>query len=190
MNKNVLKAIVPGLLLVVLVSACMPGASAQNERFQSLEEKLDSIAAIETELASLRGEVADLQSRLDEVSVKIAAVETVGNVENPSDIALAQYVLDTAEFHGMAETLAETKLVDPAYLGTVNRVHKVLSVISWPDSLVDQGQAFLTQLDEFRAALEANNGEEAARLADLTHEAQHDLSHTIDEYLVAGGHED
>jgi len=190
MIESTLKAVATILILASLASACSPTAAGQIERVQALEEKVNSIAAMETELAALRGEVAGLQSHLDEVSGKIAPVEPVGEPANPFEIVLVQYVLDTAGFHAMAETLTEAEQVDPAYLSTVNRVRKVLSATSWPDSLIEPGQAFLTQLDAFKAALEADNGEEAARLAELTHEAQHDLSHAIDGYLGVGENED
>ncbi len=101
----------------------------------------------------------------------------------PFDMAVAQYVLDTAGFHGLAEALAETKTVDPAYLSTVTRVKAVLASAPWPPELAEQGEAFVAKLGEFAAALEADNGEEAARLADETHEAQHELSHAISDWL-------
>jgi hypothetical protein len=197
MFKNAWKAIGIGCIMVCLTAACGPTLNAQDERFQALEEKVNSVAAMETELAVLRGAVADLQtqqdgliSRVDTLTGEMDTGTPAGKPENAFEIVLAQYILDTAGFHAMAETLAETKQVDPAYLSTVNRVHKVLSVTTWPAELSEPGQAFLAQLAEFGAALEADNGEEAARLADLTHETQHDLSHSIDDFLGVEGNED
>jgi hypothetical protein len=198
MFKNAWKAIGIGCsILVCLTAACGPTLNAQDERFQALEEKVNSVAAMETELAVLRGAVADLQtqqdgliSRVDTLTGEMDTGTPAGKPENAFEIVLAQYILDTAGFHEMAEILAETGQVDPAYLSTVNRVQKVFSSIPWPAALAEPGQAFITQLEAFRAALEADNAEEAARLTDLTHEAQHDLSHSIDDFLGVGGDED
>lgn len=106
------------------------------------------------------------------------------------DIAMAQYVLDTAGFHDMAETLAATQTVEAGYLGTVTRVRKVLAAAPWPEALAEDGQAFLKDLDALAAALEADNGPEAAKLAEQVHDAQHAFSHEIDHWLGAeGGHD-
>jgi hypothetical protein len=120
---------------------------------------------------------------------RLGALEEKANTLSDFDVSMAQYIMDTAGFHEMAETLSETKEVDSAYLGTVNQVHKVLANASWPEPLAEQGQAFVALVGDFAAALEADNGEEAADLADQVHEAQHDFSHAIDEWLGASEHE-
>jgi hypothetical protein len=103
---------------------------------------------------------------------------------------MAQFVMDTAGFHGMAETINETQKIEPAYLGTVNRVKKILASAPWPESLSGQGQAFVALLDEYASALEADDAEAAARLSEEVHDAQHELSHAIDAWLgTAGEHE-
>lgn len=131
-----------------------------------------------TDLAPLENRVTALEQQ---------QAEPDEHAVSPFDVAVAQYVMDTAGFHDMAETLAETKKVDATYLSTVNRVHTVLSNAPWPEELSEQGLAFVSLLEDFAAALEADNGEESAKLADEVHEAQHDLSHAIGEWLGAGG---
>jgi hypothetical protein len=96
-------------------------------------------------------------------------------------------MLDTTDFHGMAETIAETQQIDPAYLGTVNRVHKIVSSAPWPESLAEQGQAFQTLLGEYAAALEADDVEAATPLSEEVHDAQHELSEAIDVWLGSAG---
>jgi hypothetical protein len=207
-----------GLIILLLVVACSPSPTPEDTRLGDLEAKVDTLTGLQTELISLQGEVDNLtagqtettalQSRLDSLQAQMdslaaemeaasGAVETgeTAPLEEHSDdpfaVSVAQYVLDTAGFHGMAETISETQQIDPAYLGTVNRVHKILSNTPLPESLAEQGQDFMTLLDEFAAALEADDAEAATRLSEEVHDAQHELSHAIDDWLgAAGGHED
>jgi hypothetical protein len=102
---------------------------------------------------------------------------------NPFNVGVAQYFLDSAGFHGMAETLAETQTIDPTYLSTVNRVNKVLAHITWPSDLNDEAQTFIGSLDKFAAALEADNVTDAVELSETVHDAQHELSHSIDHWM-------
>ena len=102
---------------------------------------------------------------------------------DPFSVSVAQYFLDTAEFHGMAEVLSDTKKIDATYLSTVTRVNKVLSQTTWPPELNDQAQAFIGTLDTFATALEADNVDGAIEASDVVHDAQHELSHAIDHWL-------
>lgn len=103
---------------------------------------------------------------------------------SPFNIAVAQYFLDTAGFHGMAETLAETKTIDAAYVSTVNRVKKVLEHTTWPQELHEQAQAFIVSLGDFATALGDDKVDDAIELSDTVHEEQHELSHAIDDWMV------
>jgi DNA repair ATPase RecN len=104
---------------------------------------------------------------------------------DPFDVSVAQYFLDSAGFHGMAERLADTKTIDPAYLSTVNRVKKVLAQTAWPADLNDQAQAFITSLSDFATALSDNKVDDAISLSETVHDAQHELSHAIDHWAGA-----
>ena len=108
-----------------------------------------------------------------------AKAETV----DPFDVSVAQMFIDTAGFHGMAETLSNTRKIDTAYLTTVNRVTKVLTQTVWPAALNDEAQAFIGTLNTFGAALTAGDIEGAVELSEAVHDAQHDLSHHIDEWV-------
>ena len=111
------------------------------------------------------------------------AVPAPTDTADPFDISVAQYFLDAAGFHDIAETLAETKTIDPTYFATVNRVEKVLKHTTWPSELNEQAQDFIKSLEKFAAALEADNVDEAIEDADTVHDAQHELSHAIDAWL-------
>ena len=206
-----------GLILVLAAAACAPTTGQQVSELGDLEAKVDALSGLQTELTSLQGEVsdlsasqaeiADLQSRLDSLQTQLDGLEAemsaASNLpetgeamvpeehsEDPFAISVAQYVLDTAGFHGMAEAISETNEIDPAYLGTVNRVYKILASAPWPEELAEQGQAFVSLLEEFATALEADDVEAAAPLSDEVHDAQHELSHAIDDWLGAAGEHD
>jgi hypothetical protein len=201
------------VVLVLLTVACTPSASPEATRLSDLEAKVETLSGMQTELTSLQGEidglsadqaaVADLQTRLDSLQTQMeglaAEIEALSVVpetgeeapaepaEDPFAVSVTQYMLDTAGFHGMEETIAETQQIDPAFLGTVNRVQKVLSSAPWPESLVKQGEEFETLLGEFAAALEADDVEAATTLSAEVHDAQHELSEAIDNWLGAAG---
>lgn len=166
------QSIAAGLAALLVLAACAPAAD-----LAPLEGRVAALETGASQLTSLESRVTALEQQ----------AEPDGHAISPFDVAVTQYIIDTAGFHDMAETLAETKKVEPAYLSAVNRVHAVLSSASWPDELSEQGQALAALLADFAAALEADNGDESARLADEVHEAQHDLSHAIGEWLGAGG---
>jgi glutamine synthetase len=96
---------------------------------------------------------------------------------------MAQFVMDTAGFHGIAESLAAGDPIDPTALGMVTRVHKVLSSTEWPAELNEAVEHFLATLGEFQAALEADDAAAATSLAETVHDEQHELSERVDGWL-------
>lgn len=99
-------------------------------------------------------------------------------------LAVVQYYLDTAGFHGLAESLATTKKIDPATVTPLTRVKKVLDQAVWPESLKAQSREFLGNLDRLVTALKNKKVDDAIKAADLVHEEQHALSKAIDAWLV------
>jgi hypothetical protein len=208
MSKAKFTALTGALTLLLLAAACAPAATTtnQDERLNALEAKVNTLSTLQTELTTLKAEVSGLagdpsavaglqsrldglQTRLDELGAEIEAMGAEEHASNPFEIGMAQYVMDTAGFHDMDETLNETKQVDPAYLSAVRRVHKILANTPWPEELHAEAEKFVELLAEFEAALEADDGERAAALATEVHEVQHDFSHAVDEWLGAGGDE-
>ncbi len=102
---------------------------------------------------------------------------------DPFEVSVAQNLLDSAGFHGIAEALTETQTIDPASLSTVTRVNKILAQTTWPADLHDQAHTFIDTLTTFGAALEADNVAEAVTLSESVHDAQHELSHEIEHWL-------
>ena len=175
------KLLVAGIAAMSMLAACAPAPdlSALEDRVSAVEAEADQIAALQTRLETLEARLAGLETAAEPADDAHAA--------SPFEVAVAQYVMDNAGFHEIAEALAETKQVDPQYLSAVNRARAVLASAPWPEELAEQGQAFVVLLDDLAHALEADDGEAAAELADQTHEAQHELSHALADWLGAAG---
>jgi hypothetical protein len=166
------KLVICGLFVSILLTACNT-----NNQPGSLEGR---------QIADLEARVAALEAQLAAVPAPAAQGLVEGAGDDAFGVVVAQYVMDTAGFHGMDEALNETKTVDPAYLSTVNRVRKVVAEAPWPDALHEQAEAVEAVLAGLAAVLEADDGEGAAALAAELHTAQHDLSHAIDNWLAGG----
>jgi hypothetical protein len=163
------KLIVSAILFALVLSACAGGQPG------SLESR--KIAELETRLLALESQLAALSAAPPaEPHTKHVPGDAFG-------VAVAQYVIDTAGFHAMDEALNATQTVDPGYLSTVNRVRKVVAQAPWPEELHEQSTGLVALLDEFAAALDADDGAEAAVLAAELHTVQHDFSHAIDNWL-------
>jgi hypothetical protein len=136
----------------------------------------DTKAAIETS-----DTVHDAQHELSHaIDAWIATKPTMSKEADPFNISVAQYFLDSAGFHGMAEVLSDTQKIDPTYYSTVTRVVKVLKQTTWPAELNDQAQAFIKSLDDFATALSNDDVAKSVEVSDVVHDAQHELSHAID----------
>jgi predicted small lipoprotein YifL len=107
---------------------------------------------------------------------------------DPFELSVAQVIMDSAGFHRIATALSETQTIDPTYLSTVTSVSKILSHTTWPADLNDQAQAFIESLGTFSAALEADNIADAVESSEIVHDAQHELSHSIDHFLEGHAH--
>jgi archaellum biogenesis ATPase FlaH len=160
-----------------------------NEQAQAFIESLGSFAAAleaddVAEAVETSEAVHDAQHELSHsIDHWMGEAMATTTAAEPFDVSVAQYFLDSAGFHGMAETLADSKAIDPTYLSTVNRVKKVLVQTVWPTELNDQAQAFIKSLGDFAAALEANDVAKAVELSERVHDAQHELSHAIDRWM-------
>lgn len=100
--------------------------------------------------------------------------------EGEFDGAAVQELIDTAGFHDMAEAIADTQQLEPAYLATVERVADGLAEVSWPDDLKAPAEAFLASLRDLQQALESGDVAAATVASDAVHDTQHELSHAID----------
>ncbi len=159
---------------------------AQAQAFiTTLTEFATALEADKVDEAVKLGEpVHDAQHDLSHAIDEWAATAKAGTAD-PFDVSVAQYLLDNAGFHGIAETLAEKKVIESSYLSTTNRIKKVVMLTAWPIALNEKSQAFITALTDFAAALEADKVDDAIKLGETVHDTQHDLSHDIDEWLAS-----
>lgn len=151
------KLLVMGLLMAVVLPACAAPAAS--------------------------GDTAALQAQVSALQTQVAALEAQHAESAPFEVAMAQYVLDTVDFHGMSETIAETQTIDPAYGGTVTQVQTILAQTTWPEELHEEEAALAALLEDFSAKIAADAGPGAVEISDQVHEAQHAFSESIDAWL-------
>ncbi len=168
--------------------------SELNDQTQSFIESLGAFAtALEADNAAeaveLSETVHDAQHELShEIEHWLGDAQAVTTESGGFDLSIAQYFMDKAGFHEMATALGETQTIDPEYFSTVSGVQTVLSQVVWPLDLNDQAQAFIESLGTFSAALEADNIADAVESSEIVHDAQHELSHSIDHFLEGHAH--
>ncbi|MBK8419467.1 hypothetical protein [Candidatus Villigracilis saccharophilus] len=168
--------------------------SELNDQTQSFIESLGAFAtALEADNAAeaveLSETVHDAQHELShEIEHWLGDAQAVTTESGGFDLSIAQYFMDKAGFHEMATALGETQTIDPEYFSTVSGVQTVLSQVVWPSDLNDQAQAFIESLGTFSAALEADNIADAVESSEIVHDAQHELSHSIDHFLEGHAH--
>jgi hypothetical protein len=161
------KLIATGLVAAALLTACSPAATGP------------STTELQTQITTLQGQVTALQTQAAALPTEAEHMDEA----NAFDVAVAQYVLNTAGFHGMAESIAETQTIDPSYGGAVNRVRTIFANTTWPAELQEEETAFVALLDEFSAKIDADDGAGAVDISDQVHEAQHAFSDSIDTWL-------
>ena len=168
--------------------------SGLSDQAQSFIESLAAFAAAleadnAAEAVELSETVHDAQHELShEIEHWLGDPQAVTTESSGFDLSVAQYFMDKAGFHGMATALSETQTIDPEYFSTVSGVQTILSQVVWPSDLNDQAQAFIESLGAFSAALEADNIADAVESSEIVHDAQHELSHSIDHFLEGHAH--
>jgi zinc transport system substrate-binding protein len=176
------------------LSDTKPAIVFENAHMGGGDPLVEATGATKIDLINFPGDTMDLLSvfRANAETLKAAfGMQSSAPMEHshstdeadPFKLSVAQYFLDSAGFHGIAEALTETQTIDPASLSTVTRVNKVLNQTTWPADLHDQAHAFIDTLTTFGAALEADNVAEAVTLSETVHDAQHELSHEIGHWL-------
>lgn len=133
---------------------------------------------------SYAGEAHDAQHELSHEMNDWLESQTKGNDVAVYNILLAQFVLDSTGFHDMQDTIESTATIDSTYASKVDRARKVLYFTTWPSSLKTNVETFIDTLVLYNAALSANNVSDATTLSATVHDAQHGLSHAIDEWVA------
>ena len=161
-------------LILVLFGA---GCAADQELVTQVTDQGERLVTLEGQFTEVNTSVAGLT----------ATIEQMAGAEEAHlprfEIAMAQFVLDTAGFHGFAESLAAGDPIDPTALGVVTRVRKILSSTEWPAELHEAVNNFLGTLQDFQASLEVDDAAAATPLAEAVHDEAHQLSEMIDGWM-------
>lgn len=88
-------------------------------------------------------------------------------------------MMDTVGLHDMATDLATATEINPRYASQVGNLLLTIRVAEWPAELAGAAATFASDLDTFKAALEAGDLDAARTAAEAVHESQHDLSHSF-----------
>jgi hypothetical protein len=172
--------------VIVLASGCAANKDLANE----VNDQSIRLGSLESQLAALEVQFGEVSTSVSGLTASIEEMATAEEAHAPRfDVAVAQFVMDTAGFHAMEEALASGNPIDPSAVSTVGRVHKIVSSTEFPEELQEAVEGFLGDLEALEAVLEADDAADAAPLAAAVHESQHDLSHMIDEWLGAAGGE-
>jgi len=153
------------------------GCTANQELVTQVADQGDRLVALEGHISEVNTSVAGLSLTIEQL------VEVEESHSPRFGVAMAQFVMDTAGFHGIAESLAAGDPIDLSALGVVTRVHKILSSTEWPAELHEAVNNFLGRLQEFHASLEVDDAAAAAPLAETVHDEAHQLSEMIDGWM-------
>jgi hypothetical protein len=169
-----------------------PGAEVNdlNTRMAALEQKLAMPEAPPAPGGEAPG-VADLAARVEALEAHLEAVETSPGQESEQgqafQVATTLYLLDTAGFHEIDESINQENTIQPEFPGTVQRARRMVALTAWPEELHENAMGLGDTLDAFAAALADDDLEAAKPLATQVHDQQHDLSHAAGDWLSEHG---
>lgn len=92
------------------------------------------------------------------------------------NVLVAIDIVDSAGFHGIATDLAEATEISSRLAGTMGKVLTIVSAESWPAAIDAEVGLFVADLTALKAALEADDLEQARSASEAVHHSQHDLS--------------
>lgn len=175
------------LMLTGVGCAADQGLTDQvNQQAATMDQQSSRIAALESQVTDLADSLENLEIGMETLAsqpMENAGDEAHAVESSVFDVAVAQYVMDTADFHGIAEAMAAGDPIDPTWASNVSRAYKVLASVVWPEELDAAADAFVEDIGALSEALGNDDAEAATPLADTVHAAQHDLSHSIDDWL-------
>jgi hypothetical protein len=174
------------LILSIVLFYQLPPLAAAPARF---DEATPTPAAAEeaAEPAEDEPTLHDLAARIDALEAQVAEI-VQGAVPrstsaDASAVTTAVYLLDTAGLHDLDVRLNEEQVIEAGDAGHVARVARLLSSVSWPETLAADAETLIGRLTELATALGEDDVDAAAPLATQAHETQHDFSHAAEEWL-------
>jgi len=139
----------------------------------------------ETELTHTLGRPFVLLERLQrehpEIEEKLRAAESASR---QALVAATIHMLDTMDFHHMAEQIAEGHL-DTAHVPRLRSSNALLAATPWPDPLSRLAASLRDELARLERALIAKDAETATSAAGEVHEKEHELSHSARDWLAS-----
>jgi 4-alpha-glucanotransferase len=178
--------------------------ASMNARLDQLAPSADvdelntRVAALEQQLAMPEAAgAADLAARVDALEAHLEAAEMssspeahaveAGEQAQAFQVATTLYLLDTAGFHEMDESINQESTIQPEYAGTVSRARRMVALTAWPEDLHESAAALGETLEAYAAALADDDVDAAKPLATQAHEQQHELSHAAGDWLAEHG---
>lgn len=158
----------------VALAAC---ATTDPEITSQLEQQGDQIDQLSTQ-------VEQLSASLDQLTADAEMAMQQAMAETPAfEVALAQFVMESAGFHEIADNLSDSGEIDPETISTVTRVARVTSQTAWPAELAGSAEHFQGMLADFAAAMADDDYDAALPLADMVHDHEHEFSSEISAWL-------
>lgn len=120
-----------------------------------------------------------------------AGCNSSGDSEASRDAAVlnAINILDKAGLHDMDTGINEDKEIPANARTTAQQLQAVTNITEWPDGLESRADALAAIFAELAAAVDGDNPDiaKAGEAAKKAHDAQHDFSHDVWEYLYEQG---
>jgi len=97
-------------------------------------------------------------------------------------VGAAVHMLDTMDFHHIAEHIAEGHL-DPTDVPRLRSCHAILTATPWPDSLKSLASTLRDEVARLEQAIINKKPVDARASSHGVHEVEHELSHTARDWL-------
>ena len=182
----------------------LPGDSGQVARVARLLTTVEWPDALAKDAATLHETLSALSAALGDDDLEAAAplatqahdeghdfshhaqewLAALGDAPSQANrVNTAIYLLDSVDLHGLAERLADEKVILPGDGGEVARLARIFTTVGWPQELAEDAGALHETLSALAAALSDDDVEAATPLADQAHEQGHEFSELAQEWL-------
>ncbi|MEX0799839.1 MAG: hypothetical protein WD379_01315 [Dehalococcoidia bacterium] len=130
-------------------------------------------------------QLADIQGSLSQIEQSQAGMQ---ESLDKTQVTAAMTALDAAGFHAIDDELQAATEIPAGTAGSITTAHQITQGTAWPGELADPSATLLSTLEEFEAALEAEDLEASKGLATETHDAFHELEHEAYPYIAGEEH--
>jgi len=117
-------------------------------------------------------------AQIDELTTRLERVE----------VETALNTLRDAELHAIDEEMQQASEIPAGTAGTIEIAFAITSTTTWPDELTARAAELTHALEEFMAALDADDLATAKGLSTDSHAAWHELDHTGYSWILGDEH--